>query len=524
MRTYVFIPTRRLDLAPFGGQKRAMIRRLALLLNLLWLTPALPAAAQTETWRGTLMPEAAFECQFLPNFELLLAYYYTALRADAGDEVNLRALRDFSALAVRHAPANQAAYLFEAHVGHNEGRPASSAVTKSLVDAFLSADQRDQLISLILNPPAISARALAEIKFMTVVGLTERGEAWVAYELQRRNPGLFDDIDLDFAFYAGAVRAQNQLLIDRYDEAMRLIELRAYKAGLEQDFETYFTYVELPEARRKKALAAFAYGLTYRDLSPNFDQLVAPLKDIFDPALIANVMARMGRPSWSVEVFAAANNARQFGGQVYADLPLAEELVRLGAEESMAAIHNSKYLDTAPGLAVSLMRSGDYGKVWAVLRGLSNKEVRAINPLLVLAIIANNDMADHQDTWDNSRMRAHLFENLGRFAPAFAPDDREFRQFLDGVASNSDLDQAQIDFNLNLMTNLLELEGRFARAAQAVAKIKSPALRLRAANSLTQAISHRCFGGQQTVSPFYPFTLGDLDLDADYRQRTLKVF
>ena len=500
-----------------------MLRFAALFLASLAF-PVLPSAAQSSTWRGTLLPEAAFECQALPNFDLLLAYYYTALRADPGDEINLRALRDFSALAVRHGAADQAAFLFEGHIGHNEGRPGSSAVTKSLVDAFLSADRRDALIGLIFAPPNISARALAEIKFMTVVGLTERGEAWVAYELQRRNPGLFDDIDLDLAFYIGAVGAQNPVLIDRFDESMQLIELRAYRAGLEQDFGAYFSYSELPESRRARAIAAFAYGLTFRDLSPPFDQVVAPLRDIFDPALIANVFARLGRPSWAVAVFEAANTAPQFGGQVYADLPLADELVRLGDEEALIQIHRGQYLDTAPGLAVSLMRSGLYTEARTVLSGLSNQEIRAINPLLVLAIIGNGEVSEFREDWDNTDMRARLFDNLSQFEPAFDAEDSTFDSFLDGILRNETLETAEIDFNLNLLTNMLELEGHFDRAARVLGRIKSPSLRLRSANSLAQSISHRCFGGQETVSPFYPFTLGDQDLDADYRQRTLRAF
>lgn len=497
-----------------------MIRWLFLLLMAL----PLMAQAQTSTWRGTPLAEAALECQSLPNFETLLAYYYTALRADPGDEINLRALRDFSALAVRHGAANQAAFLFEGHVNHNQGRPAGSAVTKSLVDAFLAAEQRDQLISLILAPPAISPRALAEIKFMTVVGLTERGEAWVAYELQRRNPGLFDDIDLDLAFYLGAVQAQNPVLIERFEGTMQLIEMQAYRAGLESDFAAYFSYVELPESRRTRAVAAFSYGLTHRDLSPPFDQVVAPLSDIFDPALVANVFARTGRPSWAVSVLEAANAAPQFGGQVYADLPLAEELVRLGSESALTRIHREQYLDTAPGLAVSLMRSGLYNEARAVLTGLSNQEIAAINPLMVLAIIANGDSEALREEWGNTDMRAHLFDNLMQFSPAFGTNDRGFDNFLASIIRNTTLEDAEIDFNLNLLTNMLELEGRFDRAALVVGRIKSPAFRLRSANSLAQAISHRCFGGAQTVSPFYPFTLGDPNLDADYRQRTLRVF
>ena len=496
------------------------------MIRIVFLTLALGgfANAQTSTWRGTLLPEAAAECTSLPDFERLLAYYYTALRADPGDKINFQALRDFSALAVRHAPFAQIPYLFNEHVGHNQGQPVNSAVTKSLVDAYLSDDRRNELLSLILAPPAISNRALAEIKFMTVVALSERGEAWVAYELQRRMPGLFDTIDLDFAFYLGAVRAQNSVLIARFEDRLPLIELQAFHAGLGEDFESYFAYVDLSEAKRTKALAAFAYGLTFQNLSPDFDRVAAPLKDIFDPALIANVFARMGRPSWAVEMFAAANRAPQFGGQVYADLPLAEELVRLGSETAMSEIHARQFLDTAPGLAVSLMRSREYEAVWGVLSGLSNKEIQAINPLLVLAVVANNDQANQQDAWSNTAMRQQLFDNFNKFAPAFAPENSVFDAFLNQAATNRRLDQAQIDFNLNLLTNLLELEGRYARAAQVIVKIKSPALRLRSANSLAQSISHRCFGGFQSTSPFYPFTLGNLDIDAAYRQRTLKVF
>ena len=498
-----------------------MIRWLPFLLLI-----ALPSSgqAQTSTWRGTPLAEAVLECQRLPNFETLLSYYYTALRADPGDEINLRALRDFSALAVRHGTAKQAAFLFERHVGHNQGQPAGSAVTKSLVNAFLSAEQRDQLISLILAPPTISPRSLAEIKFMTVVGLTERGEAWVAYELQRRNPGFFDDIDLNLAFYLGAVQAQNPVLIGRFEGSMQLIEIQAYRAGLESDFAAYFGYAALPESRRIRAVAAFAYGLTSRDLSPPFDQVVAPLSDIFDPALLANVFARTGRPSWAVSVLEAANTAPQFGGQVYADLALAEELVRLGSETALTQIHRDKYLDSAPGLAVSLMRSGQYSEARTVLAGLSNQEIAAINPLLVLAIIANGDGNALREEWSNTRMRARLFDNLLQFTSAFGADDRAFNNYLASVERNTALDGAEVDFTLNLLTNLLELEGRFDRAAQVVGRIKSPALRLRSANSLAQAISHRCFGGSQTVSPFYPFTLGDPNLDADYRQRILRVF
>lgn len=486
--------------------------------------PAGFASAETATWRGTLLHEAAQECQALPNFERLLAYYYTALRADPTDEVNLRALRDFSALALRHGDVSQAAFLFESHVAHNGGRPASSAVTQSLVNSYLRAGQRDALLSLIFAPPNISPRTLAEIKFMTVVGLAAQGEAWVAYELARRNPGLFDGIDLDFAFYIGAVKAQNAVLIDRFDDQMELIELRAYRAGLAADFNAYFDFANLPEARRVKAIAAFAYGLTFRDLSPPFDQVVAPLRDFFDPALIANVFARMGRPSWAVHVLSAANAAPQFGAQVYADIPLADELVRLGAERELVSIHNQQYLDSAPGLAVSLMRTGLYDLVPNVLSGLSNQEIEAINPLLVLAIYGNGDAQDYREDWADTPMRAHLFDNLGQFAPAFAEEERVFRAFLRGIEQNNTLTQDQRDFNLNLLTNLLELEGFFDRAAASLSKISSPDLRLRAANSLTQAISHRCFGGQETTSPFYPFTLGDLNLDADYRHRTLKVF
>ena len=230
------------------------VKRLCFLILLL----TAPAGAQTNSWRGDLIPEAAFECSYLPNFERLVAYYYTALRADPGDETNLLALRDFSALAVRHAPFAQASYLFNQHVSHNQGQPVNSAVTKSLVDAYLSDDRRDELLSLILAPPAISGRALAEIKFMTVVALTERGEAWVAFELQRRTPGLFDSIDLDFAFYLGAVRAQNSVLIERYEGRMQLIELQAFRAGLAEDYETYFSYVDLGEAKGNKALASFS--------------------------------------------------------------------------------------------------------------------------------------------------------------------------------------------------------------------------------------------------------------------------
>ena len=482
------------------------------------------AFAQTHSWRGDLMPEAVEACGQLPNFERLLAFYYTAQRTDLADEANLKALRDFSALAVRHAPFDQAAFLFRQHIEHNQGQPLSSAVTKSLVDAYLSDDRRDELLSLILAPPDISGRALAELKFMTVVALTQRGEGWIAYELQRRNPGIFEAIDLDFAFYLGAVRAQNPTLIERFEDRLQLIELQAFRAGLAEDYRTYFSYIDLGEARRNKALAAFAYGLSFRSLSPDFDQIAAPLKDIFDPALIANVLARRGRASWTVEMFAAANRAPQFGGRVYADLPLAEELVRQGHEEALREIYARQFLDTAPGLAVSLMRSGEYDAVWGVLSGLSNSEIGAINPLLVLAIVANNDQESQQESWSNTAMRTQLFDNFNKFAPAFAEEEGEFTQFLQQMAQNSRLSTAQIDFNLNLLTNLLELEGRYGRAAEVVARIQSPALRLRSANSLAQSISHRCFGGFQTVSPFYPFTLGSLDLDADYRLRTLRVF
>ena len=502
------------------GRVAAMIRWLLPLFILL----VAPAQAQTATWRGTLLHEAAEECRALPDFERLLAYYYTALRADPTDQINLRALRDFSALALRHGDVSQAAFLFKSHVDHNEGRPEGSAVTKSLVDAYLDAGLRDELISLIFAPPQISRRTLAEIKFMTVVGLTERGEAWVAYELQRRNAGLFDDIDLPFAFYIGAVRAKNDVLIDRFDQTMELIELRAYRAGLAADFVAYFDFANLPESRRVKAVAAFAYGLTFRDLSPPFDQVVAPLRDFFDPALIANVFARLGRPSWAINVMAAANAAPQFGGQVFADLPLADELVRLGAEREAVQVHAEQYLDGAPGIAVSLMRSGLYDLARGTLSGLSAREIREINPLLVLAIIANGEIEAYRGEWDDGDMRTHLFDNLGKFEIAFVGDQRAFNNFLRGIDQNSRLDQDQRDFTLNLLTNLLELEGRFDRAAMALSRIASPDLRLRSANSLAQAISHRCFGGQETTSPFYPFTLGDADLDADYRHRTLRVF
>ena len=91
------------------------------------------------------------------------------------------------------------------------------------------------------------------------------------------------------------------------------------------------------------------------------------------------------------------------------------------------------------------------------------------------------------------------------------------------LEQSSALDRQQKDFTFNLLTNLLELDGRFDRSAEALARITAPDVRLRAANSLAQAISHRCFGGMETVSPFYPFTLGDSNLDADYRHRTLRV-
>ena len=413
-------------------------------------------------------------------------------------------MRDFSALAVRHAPFEQVNFLFRQHIQHNQGQPLNSAVTKSLVNAYLSDDRRDDLISLILAPPDISGRVLAELKFMTVVALTERGEGWIANELLRRNPGLFDAIDLDFAFYLGAARAQNTTLIDRYADRLQLIELQAFQAGLAEDYQTYFSYVDLGEAQRNKALAAFAYGLTFRALSPDFDRVAAPLKDIFDPALIANVMARRGRPSWAIEMFAAANRAPQFGGTVYADLPLAEELVRLGNDDSLTQIYANQFLDTAPGLAVSLMRSGEYDAVWGVLSGLTPQEINAINPLLVLAIVANNDQESQQELWSNSSARIQLFDNFNKFAPAFDPDQDEFDRFLDQMVRNSRLNQAQIDFNLNLLSNLLELQGQYNRAATALTRIGSPALRLRSANSLAQSISHRCFGGSKLLAPFTP--------------------
>ena len=67
-----------------------------------------PALAQTVTWRGTLLHEHAEECLNLPSFDRLLASYYTALRADRADQINLQALRDFSALAIRHGAAAKA--------------------------------------------------------------------------------------------------------------------------------------------------------------------------------------------------------------------------------------------------------------------------------------------------------------------------------------------------------------------------------------------------------------------------------
>ena len=198
--------------------------------------------------------------------------------------------------------------------------------------------------------------------------------------------------------------------------------------------------------------------------------------------------------------------------------------MRLGAERALVDIHSQQYLDTAPGLAVSLMRTGLYDSANSVLSGLSVREIEAINPLLVLAIIANGEMAEFRGDWDDEGMRTHLFDNLGQFEPAFVGSDGVWQAFLRDVDQNETLDTSQKDFTFNLLTNLLELEGRFDRAADALARISSPDLRLRSANSLAQAISHRCFGGQETASPFYPFTLGDGDLDADYRHRTLRVF
>ena len=502
-----------------------------LALSLLCL--ACGAQAQTSSWRDSLLPEATASCQSLPNFDRLLAYYYSALRADPSDAINLKALRDFSALALRHGEADQAAYLFTAHLAHNDGRPASSAVTKALVNTYLAGGERDALIGLILAPPPMPARTLGELQFMVVVGLAERKEAWIALELARRTPGLFDSIDLDLALYLGAVRAGSPRLIDRSAGQVPLIEVQALEAALKSDFPTYASYADLPEARRIKAIAAFAYGLSLAAEAaaagpPPFDQVVAPLRAPSDPALVANVFARLGRPSWAVEVLAAANAAPQFAPQVRADVPLANEplanaLVQLGAEAALVDIHRQQFLTAAPGLAVSLMRAGLYEAARQVLSTLSAEEVRDISPLIVLAIIANGDLATVRDTWEDQGLRSHLFDNLGQFEPAFVGSDSSWRALLNTLEQNSALDRQQKDFTFNLLTNLLELDGRFDRSAEALARITAPDVRLRAANSLAQAISHRCFGGMETVSPFYPFTLGDSNLDADYRHRTLRV-
>ncbi len=487
---------------------------------------ALPASAQApvSAWRDVPLPEAAPACQTLPSFTALLAPYYTALRADDQDAINRQALRDLSALAVRHGQVNQAARLYADHVRHNGGRAASTAVTKALVNTYLDADRRDALIALLFAPLGLDGRALAELKFMIAFGLAERGQAWIVYDLQNRNPGLMDDIDLDLALYFGALRAQNPILIDRLAALVALSELQAYDAGLRADLRAFFDYAALPQARRNRAIAAFAYALTLHPTSPPFDQLVLPLTEASTPALIANIFARMGRPNWAVQTLAAANTIPQFAGRAMGDASLVDELVRLAADVTLIDLYEQSYVRPSAALAVSLARSGRYAQAQEVLERLDANDIRPVNPLLALALIANGHGSNPPEAWQMDGDRMEQLANLTQFEPAFMGDDAVFSTFLRQVDRSAHLSRDQIDTSLNLLTYMLEREGRYDRAADVLVRIQSPDLRLRAANSLAQAISHRCYGGLETLSPFYPFTLGDADLDGHYRHRTLRVF